>query len=608
MRNDKPRAKPTSRHSRIVLSESTGKRAVEQGRMRLLVVVGFFVLCFGSISARLVEVTLRPSQNDKTQAMSAEAQSEALDEERWMEKVRAGSAPAARGEIIDRNGVVLATSLKTASLFANPRIMNDKEGAIKKLTGTLPLDAGQLRRKLTSDKSFVWIKRNLTPVDQQRVNSLGIPGLYFEPEERRVYPYGAMLSHVLGYVGVDNSGLAGIERYFDKRLRNTEERREPLQLSIDLRVQNIVREEMAKAVEEFQAIGATGAVLDLATGELLALSNLPDFDPHYPARASDIQKFNRASLGAYEMGSTFKSFTAAMALDYGTVDMHGGYDTRQPIHISRFTITDSHPENRWLSVPEIFAYSSNIGTVKMIMDVGAQKQQQFLQKIGMMKPVEIELPELTDTLYPKDWKPVNMMTIAYGHGMAVSPLHLIQGIGTLMHDGRFMHMTLVKDGNKEKPDAERVISQDTVNKMRRLFRLVVEHGTGKKGEVEGYRVGGKTGTAEKVGVRGGYNAKAKLASFISVFPTDNPKYLVLVMMDEPRGNKSTYGFATGGWVSAPVAHRIISRMGALYGIAPDYNVPVDDDLERYWVKNTPPPAPPPAIMPAVNGGLHAVSY
>lgn len=575
MRNDSDAPKPLKTISR----ESSGKQLIEASRVRLACVIAFFLLCFIAISVRLVEVSLsgKGEQSATTPSAIDASSQEALNGE-W-------NAPMelSRNDIVDRNGVVVATSLNTLSLFAKPKIMVEPYEAARKLASVFPdMREKDLRKKLTQNVGFVWIKRNLTPKEQHAVNNLGIPGLYFQPEQRRVYPHANLLSHVVGYVGIDNKGLAGIEKHFDKKLLSTKFEHDPLELSLDVRLQYIVREELAKAINEFRAIGGVGVVADIKTGELLSMCSLPDFNPHEPGKSSDDAKFNRASLGNYEMGSTFKTFTTAMALDYGVVTMRDGYDASNPIKIANFTISDSHPKKRWLSIPEIYAYSSNIGTVKIIMDVGSKRQQEFLKKLGMFEPVKVELPEVSSPLYPKDWKEINEMTISFGHGMAVSPLSLVRGIATVVDGGVLVPLTLLKNGNAKKPEGVRVMKEATARQMRRLMRMVVQYGTGGKADAEGYRVGGKTGTAEKVQA-GGYNKDSKMALFVAEFPSDNPRYVVLVMVDEPKGDKSTGGYATGGWIAAPVAGNIIRRMGTLYGINPVFDAMPEVAEDSGWV-------------------------
>ena len=588
---------------KVIVKESTGRRIIEQSRLRLLYVGFFFVLCFISISWRMIEVAVIRGLHTTTITVSDPDNEEKTEEV----EIKSSEPALQRGDVVDRNGELLATSLMTASVFANPKEINDKDDVAKRLTKALGGDTATWISRLKSNKSFVWIKRNLSPSEQQAVNSLGIPGLYFLPEERRVYPYGNLFSHVVGYVGIDNRGLAGIEKQFDNRLRDPGSNHDALALSIDVRLQAIMREEMKKAVDEFHAIGATGMILDLRSGELLSMVSLPDFDPHKPSKSEDVARFNRAAQGSYEMGSTFKTFTMAMGIDSGTTSMKGGYDATNPLKIGNFTINDAHAKKRWLSVPEIYAYSSNIGTAKMALDVGTKKQKAFLEKMGMMKPVDIELPEKAYPLYPQDWKEINTVTIAYGHGISVSPLHLVRGIGALVDGGIMPRLTIMKDGNKNKPFTERVISENTSRDIRRLMRLVVDYGTGTHADIAGYHVGGKTGTAEKVQTGGKYNPDAKLASFIATFPIDNPRYIVLVMVDEPKGDKSTYGFATGGWISAPVVGHVITRMGPLLAMKPQYEMP-EDDAYKYWTEEEKPKQKSAAQQASEKRYVHAVSY
>lgn len=595
----------TARRSsrRVVVRESKGSKTFEQSRLRLLCVSFFFLLCYGSLCARLVEMMVKlpaPSVRITVSDFSEDGETSEqveIDSERRV---------VTRGDIVDRNGSLLATSLITESLFANPREVREPEKVASLITRTLPnVDKSRLLANLKSNRTFVWIKRNLTPTEQQAVNDLGIPGLYFLPEERRVYPEANVLAHVLGYVGVDGKGLSGIEKTMDERLLR-QDITKPLQLSIDLRVQHIVHDELAKAVKEFKALGGTGLVLDIQTGELISMVSLPDFDPHKPGKAKSYERFNRASLGTYEMGSTFKSFTAAMALDTGATSMTGEYDATQPLKVASYTIDDSHPKRRWLSVPEIYAYSSNIGTARMALACGIRRQKQFMEKLGMLSPLDIELPEIATPQYPSDWKEINMITISYGHGISVTPLHLVRGIASMVNGGTLPKLTLVKNANDGRVRGERVISEETSRNMRRLMRMVVKYGTGGKANVVGYRVAGKTGTAEKVGAHG-YNHSAKMALFVSAFPVDDPRYAILVMVDEPQGNKSTYGYATGGWISAPVVGHIVERMAPLVGVRPVFNSPADD-AEQFWVSTEKPSGTIQAKRNQAKDLVHAVSY
>lgn len=567
--------------SRVIKGESRTHKLLEQNRIRLASIMVCFAFSFVALGLRLAEVSLVGGGDLPFKRLVSEPHLMLQRDDANTQNAAVQKTATHRQHIVDRNGVILATNVETASLAANPSLIsNPKEVAmaLARVLDDVPL--ATLTNKLNRpDTTFVYVKRNLTPKEQQRVNALGVPGLFFEQHDKRVYPFGNMLSHVLGYVDIDNKGIAGVEKFFDKRLALGLKDDDTLTLSIDARLQAIVHQELAAAMKEFSAIGATAVVTDIKTGEVLALSSLPSYDPHHLEKATADQMFNRATLGAYEMGSTFKTFTVAMALNEKVVTMDGGYDASHPIQAAGFTINDSHPYYRWLSVPEIYAYSSNIGTVRMMMDVGMKRQQQYLKKLGMMEPVAIELPEKAQPLVPNEWRPINSMTISYGHGMSVSPLHLVQGTATVIGGGKQARLTLVKNGNKAK-DMPRVISKDTSRHVRDLMRGVVEYGTAKKANVMGYEVGGKTGTSEKV--QGGrYAEKAMLSSLVSAFPMSDPKYIIYVMLDEPKGTKETYGFATGGWVAAPVVANVVSRMAVLLGMQPHYREPDPQQL-RYW--------------------------
>jgi len=534
--------------------------AIEVGRTRLLITGAVLSLAFATVAARMVDVAVVHS--DSVLAKEANRHTE--------------QATSARAAILDRNGVILATSLKTASLYADPTMVLDPKDAAYKLATVLPsLDPVQTAERLAGKGRFVWLKRNLTPRQQLAVNRLGIPGVDFREEETRVYPQGALLSHILGFVDIDNRGLSGIERTFEERLHLDDT---PVTLSIDIRIQHILRDELANAMARFRAVGAAGTILDVRTGEVVAMVSLPDFDPNHPGTASEEERFNRNTLGQYEMGSVFKVFTTAMALDSGVVRVNGGYDASQPIRISRFTIRDFHAKNRWLSVPEIFMYSSNIGSAKMALDVGGPAQRSFLQRLGMLDPVPVELPEVGAPMVPAQWRPINTMTIAFGHGIAVSPLHTVSGVAAMVGDGMVRRPTLLKQDPSDDIGGRRVISEATAKQMRKLMRLVVEQGTAKSAGAPGYVVGGKTGTAEKQS-SGGYDRDALISSFVGAFPMQDPRFVVLALLDEPKGDKATHGYATGGWVAAPLVKNVVERAAPLLGVTPtDETAP---ELRKY---------------------------
>ncbi|MDA1089699.1 MAG: penicillin-binding protein 2 [Proteobacteria bacterium] len=550
--------------------EGSRKQAMETGRNRLLVTGVILSLAFTAIGVRLVDLTVF----------------KAVDEPRLSHIDSIPEAAVGRADIIDRNGIILATSLPTASLFVDPgAVLNAQEVADKLITVLPELNREELLGKLKSKSRFIWITRNLTPKQQYLVNRLGLPGLSFQRGERRVYPHGRLAAHALGLTDVDGRGIAGLEQNFDHDLRAGS----PIQVSLDIRIQSMMHQELVAALTEFQAIGAAGVVLDVNSGELLSLVSLPDFDPNEPSSGGVEAAFNRVSKGVYEMGSTFKLFTAAMALDSGTVDLNSGYDASQPIKISRFTIRDFHAKNRWLSVPEIIVYSSNIGAAKMALDVGTKTQRDYLDRFGLLRAATLELPEIGKPLMPKPWREINTMTVSYGHGIAVSPLQMASGVAALVNGGRYVSPTVLKRDAANSPQGKRVLSEETSEQMRGLMRLVVNNGTGGKAAAKGYAVGGKTGTADKQAARG-YRKNATISSFVGAFPMNAPRYIVLVVVDEPKGNARTFNFATGGWVAAPAVGRVVQRMASLIGMAPDRQS--DPDNKQITNASAPPKASP----------------
>ncbi|MEE8333201.1 MAG: penicillin-binding protein 2 [Alphaproteobacteria bacterium] len=522
---------------------------IEVGRNRLLITASLFAVAFSVVAVRLVDVGLLAGPHDPR---IAETQN------------RATHQPG-RADIVDRNGVLLAANLKIASLYANTRLIDEPDKAAARLRTVLPdEDPARLRKRLASGRAFIWLRRHLTPRQQYAVNRLGIPGLEFRTEETRLYPAGRLTAHVLGHTDIDNHGIAGTESHFEKSLRRDAA---PLRLTLDLRVQHVLRTELWRAMVRFKAIGAAGVVMDVSNGEVLSLVSLPDFDPKDANVADEQARFNRATLGVYEMGSTFKIFTTAMALDSGKVTLRGGYDATKPIRVARFVIRDYHAKRRWLSVPEIFMYSSNIGAVKMALDVGIARQRTFMDRLGLLRPSPVELSEIGAPLVPAKWREVNAMTISFGHGLAISPVQLTAGVAAIINGGVLYPPTLRIRPAGEPLVGLRVISKRTSEQMRRLMRLVVKKGTGRKAAAKGYLVGGKTGTAEKV-VGRRYRNKALMSSFVGAFPMTAPRYVVFAMLDEPTGTKQTNNFATGGWVAAPVVGAVISRIGPLLGVRP----------------------------------------
>jgi cell division protein FtsI (penicillin-binding protein 3) len=493
----------------------------------------------------------------------------------------------ARPDIVDRNGEVLATDVKTPSLFGEPRRIIDKDEAIELLTATLPdLDTVEVRERLSSKKGFVWLKREITPKQQQEIHRLGVPGIGFLRENKRVYPTGNEVAHLIGLVNIDNQGIAGMEKWLDNNgladLHRagfaTDRLQRPIELSVDLRVEHALRDELLKAKEKFRAKAASGLVSNVRTGEIVAMVSVPDFDPNNPKEAHDPDRINRLTTGVFEMGSTFKAFTLAMALDTGRYDLNSMWDARGPLHYGKFAIHDDEPKGRFLSMKEVFTFSSNVGAARIALSQGVEAHKAFLRKMGQLERLRTELPESASPILPKHWGELNTVTIAFGHGIAVAPLQAVMGIDALVNGGYLIPPTFMKRSEEEAMAiAKRVIKPETSDKMRYLMRLNAEIGTARKADVNGYYIGGKTGTAEKV-VNGRYAKKRVLTAFTAILPADNPRYQLLVMLDEPQSLKETYGFITSGWNAVPTGGAVIARIAPLLGIEPRFDLPPPDRL------------------------------
>ncbi|MAA97983.1 MAG: cell division protein [Stappia sp.] len=529
-------------------------------RARVHMAMVMFTLVFVAIASRLVML-----------GMSEEARSASYISAQ-------DSVAAARPNLVDRNGQILATDIKTASLYAEPRKIIDVDEALEGIASVLPeLGTDRVRARLASNAGFIWLKRELTPRQRNRLHDLGIPGIGFLEENSRFYPGGPTASHIVGSVNVDNQGISGMELSVDRawlgdlqKLGLTSNRSmEPVALSIDLRAQHVVRDELAKAMERYKAIAAMGIVLDVETGEVIAMSSLPDFDPNDRSQALDPNRMNRASGGVYEMGSVFKGFTVAMALDSGKVTMDDMFDATRPIRIGGRTINDFHGKHRPLSVAETFIYSSNIGTAKMMLSAGIDHQQAFLKKVGLTTRLDTELPEVATPLLPPKWNELAAITISFGHGISVTPLQTAVAAAALVNGGELVPPTFLPRTAEEAASLKkRVVSEHTSAIMRYLFRLNVLQGSGRRAKVPGYLVGGKTGTAEKI-EGGRYVSNKRRNSFLSAFPMDKPKYVVLVVIDEPKPEREGIG-ATAGLNAAPTVSGIIGRIAPMLGVLPKF--------------------------------------
>ncbi|MDG2318725.1 MAG: penicillin-binding protein 2 [Rhodospirillaceae bacterium] len=539
-------ATPKKRVKLVGETQST----VNVGRARLMILAALFTFAFISISVRLVDLMILNGALE-TGPIYASNQNE--------------TALQFRADIVDRNGRTIATTLPTVNLYADAAEVIYPEEAATELLSIFPeLDPKDLKRRLGSQQRFIYLRRHLTPTEQVTVNALGIPGLYFEESQRRIYPYGSLFAHVLGSTDTENTGSAGVELTFNKALST---RHQDLTLSLDTGVQSAVHEALSASRQRFQAIAAAAVVMDVHTAEILALVSLPDYDPKESGYVNKDAQFNRATLGLYEMGSTFKLFTAAMALDQGLIALDSVYDARTPLTVARYTINDYHAEKRWLTIPEILIHSSNIGAAKIALDAGTSEQQAFLQKIGMLSPLDLELPEVGTPIYPNVWRKINTVTISYGHGIAVTPVHVASAVGAMVNGGRLVRPTLLRRDTVHPDDSSRVISETTSEQMRWLMRLIVTEGSGKRADIPGYVIGGKTGSAE-LAKAGGYSQEEIRTSFVAAFPLHQPRYVVLVLLDEPQGLKETNNYRTAGWNAAPTVRRIIAEIAPILGVYP----------------------------------------
>ncbi len=499
-------------------------------------------------------------------------------------KVAADQAVSgARPDLLDRNGAILATDVKTMSVFAEPRRIIDKDEAVELLTAVLPdVDAKELRERLGSKKGFVWVKRQVTAKEQAEVFHLGLPGVGFIPENKRIYPNGPLGAHVIGFVDKDNIGIAGMEKYLDQQSLTDPHvagfsvdpaALKPVRLSLDLKATHALRDELLAGLQRFHAKAASGAIMDVNTGEVIALELLPDFDPNDPADAKDPDKINRINVGVYEMGSTFKALTIAMALESGKVNLGSRIDARQSLRYGRFTIHDFDATHRVLTVPEVFTHSSNIGSARMALMVGVEAHQAFLRKMGELDRLRTELPESAEPLVPKHWSELNTMTIAFGQGLNVAPIQAMMAVCALVNGGNLIKPTFLKRSEAEAAaTAHRVVSPQTSESIRYLMRANATHGSAGFANIPGYYVGGKTGTADKI-VHGHYSHDKVMTSFMAITPADKPKYLYLAMYDEPQALPEDGGFHTAAHNAGRTVGRLIARIEPLEDQPPSAKFP-----------------------------------
>lgn len=530
------------------LNPNRGYVHIERLKSRFLFICTVFIVSFCAICCRLLVISVVER------------------DEYYCKHGYYSPADEARAEIVDCNGRLLATNIPTVSAYAVPKDMLDINDALSKLCNTFKdIDKENLLKRIKRSRKFVWVKRHLSPLQEQELLGLGIPGIYLIKTERRVYPCKDLCPHVVGFTDVDNNGIAGIEKSMDSYLKNNPNK--PLQLSLDARVQNAVKTELARSIDKFHAKGAGGVVINIKTGEIVSLVSLPDFDPNIVTNPLSKENFNIITNAALEPGSSAKIINTALALQYGNgIKSSTKFDARFPIKVGRRVINDYHGKYTFLSVEEILKYSSNIGSVKMVLQVGVDKQKEFFKRLGLLEPLRFDLCGMQKPIYPKKWSEISGMTISFGHGIAFNPLQYIAAISGLLNDGIYVHPTLLSRKRDIAIQTKRLISPEISKQLCYLLRIDVLEGGNRKAEAKGYLVGGKTGTTEKTR-NGRYIKDANYTCFLGAFPMTDPEYLVYVVLDEPQGTKETFGFATAGWNAAPTVSNIIRKIANLLHVA-----------------------------------------
>ena len=495
------------------------------------------------------------------------------------------NSPVHRANIVDRNGVVIATNLPTVNLFANPKKVSNPQIIATKLAEIFTDSSfGDFYSKLTQKNRFVYLKRNISPQQQARVNALGFPELEFQPSEVRVYPQKDLLSHVIGNTDIDNQGIAGLEKSLNERLNSSTK---DLKLTIDLGVQYAIRDELMKAKIKYSAERATAILMDINTAEVIALASVPDYDLNKRDFKDNDIKFNFATLGVYEAGSVFKVFNTALGLDSGKIKITDSFDATKPLKMGRHKITDYRVPAKWLTVGETLIHSSNIASAQMALKVGKDLQIKFFKNLGFWEKVPgLEIFEKGKPIHrsEKYWQDHTVATTAYGYGISVTPMHIITAFSAILNGGIYTPPTIISENTSR--ESKRIISKQTSFDMRKLLRDVVIYGSGKSANIEGYEVAGKTGTANKI-VDGKYIKGKNVTSFVSAFPISDPKYALMVIIDDPKPIKETFGFVTSGWNACPTGGNIIKRVAPQLNIRPNFDISVQREkvLKNYGIKN-----------------------
>jgi len=543
-------------NSKKVQFSGKAKEITASAHFRLMILLLVFLAGFTIIVGRLVSLTILED------AVPYRASSSAF-------------IPP-RGDIVDRNGVPLARTMRGYAVRVVPaRVLGEKDVLARQLAAIFPDTSAAYFLKKLSGSHPTYLRRRALPEQVKQIHALGEIGIEFPREDERLYPQRELAAHVLGYVNAAGDGVMGMERALNRRLVDKNLRATPAILSIDSRVQAALESELQDAMIMTEARGAAGIILDVETGEVMALASLPVFDPNKIRRASMKHQNNEVTQSVFELGSTFKPLTIAAALDAGTVtDLAVRYNAMEPIKIGGFTIKDDHSQGRYLNVPETLVHSSNIVTARIADNLGQEAMESMFRRLGFDERPHIELFERGRPLWPRNWGRVTNMTVAYGHGIAVTPLHLASAYAALVNGGIWRPATLLKVEPGEEARGRRVFKAATSARMRQLLRMIVSDGTGRKADAPGYRIGGKTGSAEKPS-EGGYNKTSLVSTFAAAFPMDNPRYVVIAMLDEPKGTAETSFQRTAGWTAAPIVSKLVSRVGPMLGVIPDEHRDVD---------------------------------
>lgn len=525
-------------------------RAADDTRLRIFFILALFTLAFATLTFEAIRAALFSGAGPPV--------------------LGGPVSPESRADLVDRRGRLLAVDLAHFGLYLDPREVWDAEETRRGLIAALPKLSRERLAKALRSKRREYLVGGLTPQERARVRDLGLPGVAFEEESRRVYPLGRSTTHLIGFSDTGGHGLAGAERALDRTIRGQAAPGRSVELSLDLRVQAALEDELRRGVAAYQAAAAVGVVTDIHTGEVLGLASLPDFDPNAPGAADPAAMVNRAAASVYEMGSTFKIFTFAMGLDSGAATVRSTFDATVPLRIGGRAIHDYHAENKVMSLEDIFIHSSNIGTAKLALAAGRDKLTRYFKNFGLMDPAQVELAEAARPIVPRNWNPDTVASASFGHAISVTPLNVAAAVGGIMNGGVYLPLTLEKRPPGYAPKGRRIVSPETSRAMLDLMRMNVVKGSGGKADAPGLRVGGKTGSAEKA-IGGRYERNRLVSSFAAVFPTDGrveaPRYLVLILYDEPKGTRETFGFATAGWNAAPTAGRVIDRIAPFLGVA-----------------------------------------